>query len=337
MNGQTAIAKCFRIVLTKEWYMQATLARYGIWLGRVTYSVLLVTSVLLSAGCSRSVPQSTTPPARANIASEYPPLGEGKLIEPGIKFYETMAHSSVGQRKLWLYLPDPLPAGSLPCVLIGPAGSRLFHGMALGDGDRDEHLPYVKAGFAVVAFEIYSPLNESPTDEEVKQAARQFLSGDGGLFDVRIAFDYAKKRVPGVNPDKIFIAGHSSAATLALQAIATEKDLAGCIAYAPCTDLEKYFNDGLPELEQVAPGFAAFAKRSSPINFAANIRKPLFLFHAEDDTTIDRAQIDKFLANSPNGKGTLQFVSVKSGGHYDSMIHEGIPAGIKWLKQRVNE
>ena len=317
--------------------MQATLARHRSWLERIKQSGLVIVYVLLSAGCGRSVPQSTTPLTSANTVTEYPPLGEGKLIEPGIKFYETMVHSSVGQRKLWLYLPDPLPAGNLSCILIGPAGSRLFHGMALGDGDRDEHLPYVKAGFAVVAFEIYSPLNDKPTDEEVKQATRQFLSGDGGLFDVRIALDYAKKRVPRINLEKIFIAGHSSAATLALQAIVSENDLAGCIAYAPCTDLERHFNDGLAELNQYAPGFADFVKRSSPINLAANIRKPLFLFHAEDDTTIDRAQIDKFRANSPNGKGTLRFVSVKSGGHYDSMIHKGIPAGIKWLKQVINE
>jgi hypothetical protein len=95
-----------------------------------------------------------------------PPLPQpaaGAEIEPGVLFSEVSIQpgSAAGQSqpghrgKFWLYLPKGQhPAGSLPCILIAGAGSNLITGMDLGDGDRREHLPYARAGFAVLAYEL---------------------------------------------------------------------------------------------------------------------------------------------------------------------------------------
>ena len=53
----------------------------------------------------------------------------------------------------WYYRPEQA-TGKLALVLVPPAGSTLFTGMDLGDGDRPEHYPYARAGFAVASFEI---------------------------------------------------------------------------------------------------------------------------------------------------------------------------------------
>src|SRR6185503_18801936 len=66
----------------------------------------------------------------------------------GILRYEVYIPDRGGARKLWVYLPERVGAGKLPCVLIAPAGTPLVHGMALGEGDIEEHVPYVLQGFA---------------------------------------------------------------------------------------------------------------------------------------------------------------------------------------------
>ncbi len=48
---------------------------------------------------------------------------------------------------------------SLPCVFIAPAGASIVTGMGLADGDRQEHYPWVRAGFAVVSYEIDGPVD----------------------------------------------------------------------------------------------------------------------------------------------------------------------------------
>ncbi len=121
---------------------------------------------------------TTNPPASPASPAwrmpELPQLDVGTLIEPGVWLYEVhLPGNKPGQPampghsgKLWLYLPegqhDPQ---SLPCVLIAGAGSNLVTGMELTDGDRPEHLPYARAGMAVLAYELDGMVKEkSPND-----------------------------------------------------------------------------------------------------------------------------------------------------------------------------
>ena len=104
--------------------------------------------------------------APIDVPKSFPDLGPGREIEPGIMLYEIRLRPDANRQppppgqsgRLWLYLPKP-PHGeiapkSLPCVLLAPAGSNLLTGMKLAADDRPEHLPYLKAGFAVLAFDL---------------------------------------------------------------------------------------------------------------------------------------------------------------------------------------
>ena len=80
------------------------------------------------------------------------------------------------------------------------------------------------------------------------------------------------------------------------------------------------------------PGVVDFVTQSSPHTHAAQLKCPTFLFHAEDDATARSPRRDAF-ADELKQQGTdVKFVTVATGDHYDSMINEGIPAAIKWLR-----
>lgn len=61
------------------------------------------------------------------------------------------------------------------------AGTRLFHGIDLGDGDRPEDLPYDRTGYAVAAYSLGGALGDRASGQQVVQAAQSFRAADAGL------------------------------------------------------------------------------------------------------------------------------------------------------------
>jgi hypothetical protein len=59
----------------------------------------------------------------------------------------------------------------------------------------------------------------------------------------------------------------------------------------------------------------------------------VFLFHARDDTNVPARQSEHFAATLKHTNPHVTLVLTATGGHYDSMIREGIPKGIEWLRQ----
>ena len=122
----------------------------------------------------------------------------------------------------WLYAPPSSlkPDAKLPAVLIAPAGSDLLTGMNLSDDDRPEHLPYLDAGFVVLADELPG-----------KDNTQTFAASNAGLDNGRAALEFLRAKVPFVDEGRIFTAGHSSAADAALLLAAHEPSLAGVAIY----------------------------------------------------------------------------------------------------------
>jgi dienelactone hydrolase len=274
----------------------------------------------------------------------FPDPGPGQEIEPGITLHEIKLGpprippgSLPGYGgKLWLYLPSgEHPAKSLPCVLITGAGSNLLSGMDLADGDRPEHLPYVRAGFAVLAFELDGSLQnkQNASAQERVQAMFTFLNARAGLVNAHIALEYVLAKVPQVDPQRISAAGHSSAGTLAVLFAENEPRLKACVAFAPALDLEERFGaDTITKFKKA--GVADLAVLYSPKNNEDKLKVPLFLFHAQDDSNLPFG-VSQTFADELKAKGkpvTLDLVA--TGDHYDSMINEGIPHAIAWLNEQ---
>jgi dienelactone hydrolase len=274
-----------------------------------------------------------------------PELTAGVELEPGVMLHEIQLPGKANSAqviaghsgKLWVYLPSGEHAPkSLGCILIAGAGSNLITGMDLGEGDRPEHLPYVKAGYAVVAYELDGRAPENTAGPAMLPYIRAFVNAEGGLLNARVALEYATTRVPAIDPRRLYAAGHSSAGTVALLVAENEPRLAGCLAYAPAVDLGVQYPPNFQhELDMLVPGAGELFTRFNPRHNEAKIQCPVFLFFAEDDARFNK-QVRE-LADRLEAAGkrfTLQ--SSQTGGHYDSMIKVGVPHGIEWLKSGMN-
>jgi len=255
------------------------------------------------------------------------PRGAPQTISPGVLRYEVKLGEKKDGRydppghggRLWLYLPEGEHAqASLPCVLIAPAGSRGNHGMLLTVDDEAEHTPYVRAGIAVVAYEVDGA---EPNPEEVSEEAEEhFRAAMCGLVNARIAMEWALASAPEVNAQAIYVAGHSSAASIAFLVAAYEPRVAGVLAYAAAS-----YHGRLDE---------SLASRLSPIDNAPRVRCPVYLFHSRQDGNCPLSEAEALARALEATNQDVRFVVVKTGDHFKSMIEQGLPAGVGWLKQR---
>jgi dipeptidyl aminopeptidase/acylaminoacyl peptidase len=237
--------------------------------------------------------------------------------------------------RVWYYYPDK-GKDKLPLVIVPPAGSTLIAGMDLGDGDRPEHYPYVKAGFAVASFEIdgHVPDSARASDAAVLKGARLFREARAGLDNGRAALDLVLAKAPQVDPKRIYIAGHSSAATLALLMAEHEPRLKACVAYAPVTDVEERLAPTTAALDKALPGYRDFIRFSSPKTHADQLKCPLLLFYAADDNNVPPRHSKDFAALVKKTNPDVTLIAAQRGGHYESMLKEGIPKAIAWLQQQ---
>jgi dipeptidyl aminopeptidase/acylaminoacyl peptidase len=301
-------------------------------------AALLIAIVLTAlTGC----PQPATPgkgaptPGPGEVKSEpvtFPELGASRTIQPGILFQEATIQRGGVPMRVWVYQPEKA-AGKLPLVLVPPAGSTLVAGMDLGDGDRPEHYPYAKAGFIVVSFEIDGHVAGNAPDSAVLKGARQFKDAQAGIANARVALDFALAKVPNLDENRIFIAGHSSAATLALLFAEHEPRIKACAAFAPVTDVEDRIGNAVAPLDRSIPGYRDFLRFSSPKTHVDKLKCPVFLFYAKDDTNVPVRQSTDFAETLKKTNSAVTLVSVARGGHYDSMLREGIPKAIQWFQK----
>jgi dienelactone hydrolase len=265
----------------------------------------------------------------------FPPLPAGKAVEGGL-CHELALDSPRGPAKVWIYVPKDSKPKQAPCVLEAPAGSNLLFGMTLGDGDRPEHLPWLQAGFVVVAYEIdgVMPPDDQQTDANVMRQIRHYADSWAGMRNARAALEYALANVPAIDPTRLFAAGHSSAATTALLFAAHEPRLRGVAAFMPVVDvMQRIPEDNLKMLEGDIPGFRSFLARSSPHSHVANWKAPMFFFAAEDDGNTPFADTKAFVETLRGAKKDITFEHVATGNHYDPMLDPGLGLAIAWAKK----
>ncbi len=248
-----------------------------------------------------------------------------------------LSHTIPGSRMVMrLHLPEGQhQPQSLPCILIAPAGATLLTGMNLDKvNEIDEKAPYIRAGYAVVEYSV-DGADFTTNGPPSTGAYTLFATAQAGVVNGRNALEFVLTNVPEVNPNRIYAAGHSSAAVLALLLTVHEPRIKGCLAYAPAADVEMSMKSKLTgfDAERLYPGVFTFIRRSSPVTHAAHLNCPVFLFHAQDDSNTPISGTRAFYAQLQSlGKQSV-LMEATTGGHYEPMIREGIPAGLQWLQQ----
>lgn len=304
--------------------------------------------LILGAAChgKHETPSVSSPAPYAPLAT-FPPLGPAKAVDDGVVVHQVSLAHGQSAGHIWIYLPEKLPAAPMGCVFIAPAGVPPFVGNGFGrDLDRQqhpEHLPYVRAGFAVVAYDLDGELAnpDDSTYEQVQAAATAFRDAEAGMVNARHAIDYVLKMVPAVDPKRLYSAGHSSAGRIALLLAENDPRIAACAAYAPVTDVERRANEIVPDatryLQANMTGFREFLARSSPVRQIGRLTCPTFVFHSEEDERISIAESQAFVDALKKTNPRVTFVRGTRGGHFESMIEEGIPQGIRWLQQQAGK
>jgi dienelactone hydrolase len=282
----------------------------------------------------------------------FPNLGTPRASTiSGVLFHEIAVGGSARNRKqddeplpgsqmdMILYLPSGShERGSLPCVMIAAAGTTLLEGNGCYDESyQSETIPYVQEGFAVLGYSLDGPhAADKPSNRESKLAYEQFRAAHAGLANSRNALEFLLQKVPAIDHDRIFTAGHSSAATLSLLFAEHESRLAGCIAYAPTIDVEKRLSDYIsnPLVEILLPEVRQFVRQESPLRHIKSLNCPVFLFHAEGDTNAPHDESQDFATRLAALGTPCHLESVPDGDHYNSMLEDGIPRCLDWLKQQ---
>lgn len=290
-----------------------------------------------------SVPASATQPFEiANHPAPAFPKAEPSKSYPNIaERYEVTLGDGSGygipagvNARIWIYKPKGnIKPKSIPCVLICGAGTTLMEGIQLTEGDEVEHLPYVQAGFIVVAYDLDG---DNPLHDPQPRPYNAFRASCAGLINAHNAIEYALTQIPEVNPSQIFTAGHSSAGTLALLFAEHEPRLAGCVAYAPCIDTKARVPGFLIRtLSAALDGLPEFIVQSSPRTHEKLLNCPTMIFHAADDSNVPVQESRDFVARMQGLGKNVTFVEAATGDHYQSMIDEGIPKGVQWLKAHL--
>lgn len=252
-------------------------------------------------------------------------LGEGVYVHE-----TTLPREGWSPMTVWVYLPRPR-SRALPCIVIAAAGSIL--GMELAAGDRPEHIPYVKHGFATVAYSVDGAIAADAGRAEQKRAMKARVHARGGISNAAQALDYATRALGVCDPARIYAVGHSSAGMVALLFGATDPRIKAVVAYSPVTDPLRRF--ALADRLRFRMGnkpLYEFLERCAVLPHAKTLRaKPVFLFHALDDSLVLPEQSERLMAAMKPAHPASQRVTVKGGGHYDSMLEKGIPLGIDWL------
>jgi predicted esterase len=103
-------------------------------------------------------------------------------------------------------------------------------------------------------------------------------------------------------------------------------------AFAPVTDVPAWLAEPAASFESVFPGYKVFIEQSSPDRYGPELsKKPVFLFHASDDSVVSPSETEHLMTSMQPAHPSSKRKVVTTGGHYDSMINEGIPSAIEWF------
>ena len=254
-----------------------------------------------------------------------PDAATAPAVPNGVRFREVRLD---GLHRLWVYEPKVPEGGKRPCVLIAPAGSHLFDGMILGDGDRDEELPYARAGYVVVGYDVSGPIRRE-TKAGIKAAAIDFLKADLGLIDARRALAWAKTD-PLVDPKRIVAEGHRSAGTLALMLAEDRTEIAACLAYAPIIDVPAFLRPSSRQaLSSTVPGLLDAWNRLTPSARPGDLRCPTLLLHSTGDPNVPVEPLLSFARSA----STVEVAELANVGRDGPMMKEGFGEESDFLKK----
>lgn len=314
----------------------------------ITLSGLLLLSIGL-VGCSNQVPVNGTfveeeivekllgAPNRLSALVKQTPDANYTQVGNGVRrAIVTTPMPNGGSMKLWIYLPDSIPGGKLPCVFIAPANTRMVHGSHLNKGAEKEHIPWAQAGFAVVAYELSGdPGSDNASNGQLQTAAEEFRAAKSGLLNAQMAMAYAKEKLPMIDSRRFYTVGYDSAGTMALYVAEMDPQVKASVALMPAVDVRAWLGvQGLTTIQRnnIVPDAGAYVSKISPSTHIERLSRPTFLLYLGNDDKSYLGPAEQFAKQMQNLGRDITVVKIPIGKRYEAMIEEGIPLATEWLK-----
>jgi dienelactone hydrolase len=229
--------------------------------------------------------------------------------------------SSGGLRlKAWLARQSDT-AHKLPAVLF------LHGGFELGAADWDMAVPYWQAGFVLMV-----PMLRG---ENGQQGTFSFLYDE--VDDVLAAADQLAK-IPGVDPTRIFVAGHSAGGTLTLLAIEASQRFRAAASFDGSPDLQLLYNGsarkpGTHREVVFDPKDLRELEVRSPLAYARSAKTPVRLYYSDEAAIIIKLPSRRFVELA-RAQG-VDAATVGVSGTHMSHVTRAIPQSIAFFRQSL--
>ncbi len=210
--------------------------------------------------------------------------------------------------KAWV---NPPPAGSAkkPAVLF------LHGGWAFGADDWEMAEPFLAAGYVVMT-PILRGENGQPGD---------FTMFYDEVDDVLAAADHLAK-LPGVDAERLFVAGHSAGGTLTLLAALTSKRFRAAASFSGSPDRVKFAKE-----TPFDPKDMEEMRMRSPVAYAASFKCPVRLYYGSKEDFFDADSRRTAMLAAEKG---LDVKAEQVPGDHQSSVPEGMQRAIEFFKDR---
>ncbi|QGJ72394.1 Hypothetical protein PBC10988_41150 [Planctomycetales bacterium 10988] len=257
------------------------------------------------------------------------------------------------EQEIWIYLPHRVDRDKpLSCVYIPASDMTYMHGSRLKPKHRAEHLPFVEAGFAVIAFsvsgqvpEVYQDqitptwLDQSlPPGDWLSEVYAEYSKVNYGLHNAEIAKLFAEKNLPKIDEKQQYTVGFGFAANLAF-AIAKEQRLRGCLLYSPTLSLQDRIRglDSIVELLDKVEDFDSKVTHPysdlDPMESLTSYGIPgTYLYVSPDDPAATPSFIDPFVKKMRKDNRQITFKLASAPGNQAELFDKAIPEGVEFLQ-----
>ena len=190
-----------------------------------------------------------------------------KLL-PGVS--EVEFPSGALRLKAWTNRPSKAAAGKLPAVLF------LHGGWAFGVDDWEQAQPLCEAGFIVLI-----PILRGENGQ-----AGNFTMFYDEIDDVLAAADYLA-RLPSVDANRIYLAGHSAGGTLTMLAAMSSKRFRAAASLSGSADRVAFVNGGWDKVVPFDRSDIREFQVRSPVAYATSFKCPTRLYYGSQETVFD--------------------------------------------------
>lgn len=219
--------------------------------------------------------------------------------------------------KAWASKPRQLPAGKSPSRQ--PAVLFLHGGFAFGADDWDQTLPYREADYVVM-----TPLLRAENGQ-VGSYSMFFHE----VSDVLAAAETLAAR-PDVDPDRIYVAGHSIGGTLAMLSAMASDRFAAAASFSGSPDQRLWSRDQ-PEVVPFDPNEANEFEIRSPLAWARSFQCPTRLYFGELEPFFRSSTL--LLAQRAQTAG-LDVEAMEVRGDHMSSVKPAMQSSIAFFKSR---